>query len=80
MQYGLNAQFPEIMGQKYRLNAMFTTYSGFFIIYDIFSNFNLSWVPRCYKRQRSEEGFETLVPMQITMDKLVARAGELGEE
>lgn len=36
------------------------------------------WIPRCYKRQRSQEGFETLVPMQIEMDQLVARAGELG--
>lgn len=35
------------------------------------------WIPRCYKRQRSLEGFETLVPMQIEMDQLVARAGEI---
>lgn len=38
------------------------------------------WIPRCYKRQRDEDGFETLVPLQIQMDSLVARAGELGDE
>jgi len=38
------------------------------------------WIPRCYKRQRSNEGFETLVPMQIQMDQLVARSGDMNEE
>merc|ERR1719361_2329520 len=37
------------------------------------------WIPRCYKRQRADDGFETLVPLQITMDSLVARSGDLDE-
>jgi hypothetical protein len=36
------------------------------------------WIPRCYKRQRAEDGVETFSPLEIQMDNLVARAGEMG--
>jgi len=38
------------------------------------------WIPRCYKRQRHNEGFETMVPMGIELDALVARAGTLDDD
>ena len=38
-----------------------------------------SWVPRCYKRQRSQTGVETAVPLDLDVNQLVARAADLGD-
>lgn len=35
------------------------------------------WIPRCYQRQRSVEGIETMAPLSISIDDLVARSGSL---